>query len=125
MCSNEPGTKRPARMPSDGTDAVAYPRAPLDASVPKTNTSSVAPFPSGTFLAVPGAGIVLAGQQGCLGFWGVVPISAFGGVGVEVEQVVEALLGGVDLGEHASGAGSSAFALVEQHGFLDPAEGVE
>jgi hypothetical protein len=51
--------------------------------------------------------------------------SAFGGVGVEAEQVVEALLGGVGFGEHPPGSGPSAVALVEQHGLLDAAEVVE
>lgn len=38
-------------------------------------------------------------------------MSAFRGVGVEVEQVVEARLAGVHLGEHPSGSGPSSFAL--------------
>ena len=83
------------------------------------------PGTSGTFRAVARGGVVVAGQEACSVLGGVVPRSAFGGVGVEVEEVVEALLGGFDLGEHSPGAGSPAFALVEQHGFLDPAEGVE
>ena len=52
-------------------------------------------------------------------------VMACGGVGVEAEEVVEALLGGVDLGEHAPGAGPAPFALVEQHGLLDAGEGAE
>ena len=47
------------------------------------------------------------------------------GVGVEAEQLVEALLGGGGFGEHAAGSGASSFALVEEHGFLDAGEGVE
>ena len=52
------------------------------------------------------------------------PGSAGGGVGVEAEEVEEALLGGVEVGEHAAGAGPAAFALVE-HGVLRCRRGVE
>jgi len=45
-----------------------------------------------------------------------------GGVAVEVEQVVELLLGRGHLGEHAAGAGASAGGGVEQQGFLDASE---
>jgi hypothetical protein len=48
--------------------------------------------------------------------------SAAGCVAVEFEQVVQPSLGGVEVGDHASGAGSSAVGLVEQHGFLDAAQ---
>ena len=44
-------------------------------------------------------------------------------MGVEAEEVVEACLGGVHLGEHPAGTGAAAFALVEQHGLLDAGEG--
>ena len=54
-----------------------------------------------------------------------VVVMAGGGVGVEAEEVVEAPLGGVDLGEHAPGSGPAPFALVEQHGLLDAGQGVE
>ncbi len=45
-----------------------------------------------------------------------------GGVAGQAEQVVEALGGGVDLGEHPPGTGPSSFALVEQHRLLDGCE---
>ena len=47
------------------------------------------------------------------------------GPSVEVEQVVEGLLVGAHFGGHAAGFGSSAGGGVDQHGFPDPAEGVE
>jgi len=48
--------------------------------------------------------------------------SAGGGVAVEVEQVVELLLGWCHLGEHPPGAGPAAGGWVEQQGFLDAGE---
>jgi hypothetical protein len=52
--------------------------------------------------------------------------SAGGCVAVDVEQVGELLLGGGHVGEHAAGAGAAfAAVVVEEHGFLDPAEGGE
>jgi len=42
-----------------------------------------------------------------------------GGVTGQAEQVVEALGGEVDLGEHPPSTGPSSFALVEQHRLLD------
>ena len=47
------------------------------------------------------------------------------GPSVEVEQVVEGLLVGGHVGGHAAGFGSAAGGGVDQHGFADPAEGVE
>ena len=52
-------------------------------------------------------------------------MSAFGGVGVEAEEVVELLLGGVGVGEDSPGAGAALGAGVEEHGFLDAGEGGE
>ena len=46
------------------------------------------------------------------------------GPSVEVEPVVEGLLVGAHFGGHAAGFGSSAGGRVDQHGFLNPAEGV-
>jgi len=43
----------------------------------------------------------------------------------EVEQVVEGLLFDCHVGGHAAGFGSSAGGGVDQHGFLNPAEGVQ
>jgi len=43
----------------------------------------------------------------------------------EVEQAAEGLLVGGHLGGHAAGFGSSAGGGVDQHGFLDSAEGVQ
>src|SRR5665647_3238099 len=73
---------------------------------------------SGTFLAIPVLSGKRAGQLGSGGWLGVLPNSASGGVGVEPEQLEQALLGGVDVGEDALGAGS-AFVPggVEQDGF--------
>ena len=44
---------------------------------------------------------------------------------VDVEQVREALFGGIHVGDHASGSGAAFGAVVEQDGFLDAGEGVE
>ena len=44
---------------------------------------------------------------------------------VEVKQLVEGLLVGAHVGGHAAGLGSAAGGGVDQHGFLDPAEGVQ
>jgi hypothetical protein len=53
-------------------------------------------------------------------------VLAGGCVAVDAEQVGEALLGGVHVGEHASGAGSAfASVVVEQDGLLDAGESVE
>ena len=84
------------------------------------------PLPSGTFLAIPVLSGKRAGQLGSGGWLGVLPNSASGGVGVEPEQLEQALLGGVDVGEDALGAGS-AFVPggVEQDGFLNAAQGRE
>src|SRR5664280_3799318 len=54
-----------------------------------------------------------------LGGLGVVPKSALRSVFVEAEQVVEALLGGVHLGEHPPCPRAAPFPLVEQDGLLD------
>ena len=48
-----------------------------------------------------------------------------GGVAVEVEEVVEAFLGGVEVGGDTVCSGSAAVSLVEEDGFLDAGEGVE
>ena len=48
-----------------------------------------------------------------------------GGPAVEVEQVVEGALVGVHVGGDAAGFGSSAGGGVDQHGFLDTAQGVK
>src|ERR1019366_6440954 len=78
------------------------------------------PTTSGTFLASE----LLSGKraaQGWFGGWlGVLPKSSSRGVGVEPEDVVEAFLGGVGVGEDALGSGT-AFVPggVEQDGFLD------
>src|SRR5665647_367377 len=84
---------------------------------------SATPGPAGTFLAsafLPG---VCAGQVGCGGWFGVLPMSALWGVGVEVEELEQSLLGGVGVGEDALGAGS-AFGPggVEQDGFFDASQ---
>ena len=50
---------------------------------------------------------------------------AAGCVAVEVEELVEALLGGVVVGDDATCSGSTAVALVEEDGFLDSGEGGE
>ena len=50
---------------------------------------------------------------------------AAGCVAVEVEEVVEALLGGVAVGDDAACSGSAAVALVEEDGFFDSGEGGE
>ena len=48
------------------------------------------------------------------------------GVAVEIEELVERVLGGVHVGEDALCSGSSWCAVVvEQHGFLDPGQGGE
>jgi hypothetical protein len=49
--------------------------------------------------------------------------SAAGGMLIEFEQLVEAALGGVEVGEHAAGARASALGGVEQGGFFDAGEG--
>jgi hypothetical protein len=46
-------------------------------------------------------------------------VSAFGCVLVEVEEVVEALLDGVEVGKHASCSGAGAVAGVDQDAFAD------
>ena len=51
------------------------------------------------------------------------PGSAGGGVGVEVEEFVEAFLGGVEVGEDAAGSGAAfAFAGVEHGDLVDAVE---
>ena len=45
-------------------------------------------------------------------------ISTLRGVGIEAEQLVEAVLGGVLLGEHAPGTGASPLARVEKNGMF-------
>ena len=52
----------------------------------------------------------------------VLPNSALRGVAIESEQVIEAPLDWVHLGEHPSGLWSASISLVEQNGFLDFAE---
>src|SRR5665647_3055062 len=81
---------------------------------------------SGTFLAIPVLSGKRAGQLGSGGWLGVLPNSASGGVGVEPEQLEQALLGGVGVGEDALGAGS-AFVPGggEQDGFFDATQGRE
>jgi hypothetical protein len=75
---------------------------------------------SGTFLASEFLSGKRAAQGLFLGWLGVLPKTPFGGVGVQPEDVVEAFLGGVGVGEDALGAGP-AFVPggVEQDGFLD------
>jgi hypothetical protein len=78
------------------------------------------PGACGTFLAIE----FLSGERAAQGrFWGwlgVLPKSTPRGVGVELEDVVEAFLGGVVVGEDALGAGP-AFVPggVEEDGLLD------
>src|ERR1035437_8381312 len=78
---------------------------------------------SGTFLASELFSGKRAGQGLFSGWLGVLPKSTPWGVGVESEDVVEAFLGGVGVGEDALGAGT-AFVPggVEQDGFLDAGE---
>jgi len=47
-----------------------------------------------------------------------------GGVGFEAEQSREGVLFGAGFGDHAACSGPAAVALVDEHGFLDPVEGV-
>ena len=47
-----------------------------------------------------------------------------GGPAVEGEQVVEGFVVGAEVGGDAAGFGSSAGGGVDQHGFLDTAQGV-
>ena len=61
---------------------------------------------SGTFLASEGTSSICPGHDACFVLVGVVPNSAFRGVCVEAEEVVETVLGGVHLGEHAAGSGA-------------------
>jgi len=51
--------------------------------------------------------------------------SAFGGVAVEAEQVVEGVLGGGEFGELAAGAGAASLAGVEHGDFVDAVEVAE
>src|SRR5674476_686604 len=80
-------------------------------------------YASGTFLASEFLGGKRAAQSWFSGWLGVLPKSPPRGVGVESEDVVEAFLGGVGVGEDALGAGP-AFVPggVEQDGFLDAGE---
>src|SRR5664280_737842 len=76
--------------------------------------------PSGTFLASELLSGKRAGQDLFSGWAGVLPKSSPRGVGVESEDVVEAFLGGVGVGEDALGAGTAFVAGgVEKEGFLD------
>src|ERR1035437_6656131 len=101
---------------------------------PSYRSSSTSPFSepsetssicvaSGTFLASELFSGKRAGQGLFSGWLGVLPKSTPWGVGVESEDVVEAFLGGVGVGEDALGAGT-AFVPggVEQDGFLDAGE---
>src|SRR5674536_121113 len=62
-------------------------------------------------------------RVGLVGWGGYYPRLAFGCVLVEVEEVVEALLDGVEVGEHASCSGAAAVAGVDQDAFADAAQG--
>ncbi len=48
-----------------------------------------------------------------------------GCAGVQAEQVEQALLGGVHIGQHVPGSGPTPRALVEQDGLLDPGQGCQ
>ncbi len=74
---------------------------------------------SGGFLDSKGGSVVAPGHRLLCRLLAVVPNSTCGGVAVESEQVVEALLSGVHLGEHAPGPRTTALALVEQHCLFD------
>src|SRR5450759_5805123 len=77
-------------------------------------------YASGTFLASEFLSGKRAAQGRFSGWLGVLPMSPFGGVGVQPEDVVEAFLGGVGVGEDAFGAGPAFVSGgVEQDGFLD------
>ncbi len=56
---------------------------------------------------------------------GVLPNSPLRGVSADAEEVIQVLLGGVDLGEHAPRTGSSSLSLVEHQGLLDVCQAVE
>src|SRR5512132_161145 len=59
-------------------------------------------------------------QVSSLSGWGrCITHSAFGGVGVQAEQVVQALLDRVHLGQHVPGSGAAPRALIQQDGLLD------
>ena len=78
---------------------------------------------SGSFLACSFLGGKRAGQGWFSGLLGVLPKSSLGGVGGESEEVVEAFLGGVGVGEDALGSGPAFVSGgVEQDGLLDPGE---
>src|ERR1035437_9835776 len=79
--------------------------------------------PSGTFLASELLSGKRAGQDLFSGWAGVLPKSSPRGVGVESEDVVEAFLGGVGVGEDALRAGSAFVSGgVQQDSFLDAGE---
>ena len=81
--------------------------------------------PSGSFLDILIL-VVLCLVRGCAGAGWVYDLSrGRGGPAVEVEQVVEGALVGVHVGGDAAGFGSSAGGGVDQHGFLDTAQGVK
>jgi len=73
-----------------------------------------------------GEWVVLLQVKGGVGVgWLYYPGSAGRGVGVEVEQLVEPFLGGVEFGEGAAGSGSAAVAGVEHGDLVDGVEVAE
>jgi hypothetical protein len=78
---------------------------------------------SGSFLASSFLGGKRAGQGRFSGLLGVLSKSTPRGVGGESEEVVEAFLGGVGVGEDSLGSGLACVSDgVEQDGLLDPDE---
>jgi hypothetical protein len=81
-------------------------------------------WPSGSFLASGLLSRESAVQEWCFGRTVVVPTSTLGCVSLEVEEVVETLLGGVGVGDDAARARSAlAPGGVEQDGLLDTGQG--
>src|SRR5450756_1655345 len=107
-------------------EPLTYPRPVSAVDCPWSPKTARTRVPSGTFLASSFLSGKRAGQGGCGVGRVVLPMSTFRGVGVEAEQLEQALLGWVGVGEDALGAGP-AFVPggVEKHGLFDAAQGGE